>query len=57
MSMTGHVSEKQKNRYTHFDTTKFSEVVAAQKKLLGGGAAANEQLAMSNGAAMPPMSS
>jgi hypothetical protein len=38
MSMTGHVSEKQKKHYTHFDTAKFSEVVAAQKKLLGGGA-------------------
>jgi integrase len=38
MSMTGHVSEKQKNRYTNFDTTMFSEVVAAQKKLLGGAA-------------------
>jgi integrase len=34
MSVTGHVSKKMKERYTHFDTTKFSEVVDVQEKLL-----------------------
>jgi integrase len=34
MSLTGHASKKMKERYTHFDTTKFSEVVEVQEKLL-----------------------
>jgi integrase len=34
MSVTGHVSKKMKERYTHFDTTKFSEVASVQEKLL-----------------------
>jgi integrase len=34
MSVTGHITKKMKERYTHFDTTKFSEVVDAQEKLL-----------------------
>jgi integrase len=34
MSLTGHASKKMKERYTHFDTTKFIEVVNVQEKLL-----------------------
>jgi integrase len=34
MSITGHASKEMKRRYTHFDTTKFSEVVNVQEKLL-----------------------
>jgi integrase len=34
MSVTGHISQKSKKRYTHYDTTKFSEVVEVQEKLL-----------------------
>jgi integrase len=34
MAVTGHVTEKMKEHYTHFDTTKFSEVAEAQKNLL-----------------------
>ncbi|MDR2865103.1 MAG: tyrosine-type recombinase/integrase, partial [Spirochaetaceae bacterium] len=34
MSMTGHSSVQMKEHYTHFDTTKFSEVVAVQENLL-----------------------
>jgi integrase len=34
MSVTGHVSKKMKERYTHFDTTKFSEVADVQERLL-----------------------
>jgi integrase len=34
MAITGHVTEKMKKHYTHFDTTKFTEVTEAQKKLL-----------------------
>jgi integrase len=34
MSMTGHASLKMKEHYTHFDTTKFSEVIAVQENLL-----------------------
>jgi integrase len=34
MEVTGHLTEKSKKTYTHFDTTKFSEVVEAQKNLL-----------------------
>jgi integrase len=33
MSVTGHLTKKMKERYTHFDTTKFSEVVNAQEKV------------------------
>jgi integrase len=34
MAVTGHVAEKMKKHYTHFDTTKFSEVIEAQKRLM-----------------------
>jgi integrase len=34
MAITGHVTEKMKDHYTHFDTTKFTEVTEAQKRLL-----------------------
>jgi integrase len=34
MSVTGHLSEKEKEKYTHFDTTKFTEVIDVQEKLL-----------------------
>jgi integrase len=34
MSLTGHASKKMKEHYTHFDTTKFVEVVDVQEKLL-----------------------
>jgi integrase len=34
MEITGHLTEKSKKTYTHFDTAKFSEVVEAQKNLL-----------------------
>jgi integrase len=34
MAITGHVTEKMKKHYTHFDTTKFTEVTEAQKRLL-----------------------
>jgi integrase len=34
MSLTGHASKKMKERYTHFDTTKFTEVIGVQEKLL-----------------------
>jgi integrase len=34
MSVTGHLSEKEKEKYTHFDTTKFTEVIDIQEKLL-----------------------
>jgi hypothetical protein len=34
MSLTGHTTEKMKKRYTHFDTTQFSEVVEVQEQLL-----------------------
>jgi hypothetical protein len=36
MSLTGHASKQMRERYTHFDTTKFSEVVDVQQKLLTG---------------------
>jgi integrase len=34
MAITGHVTEKMKEHYTHFDTKKFMEVTEAQKSLL-----------------------
>jgi integrase len=34
MAVTGHVTEHMKQHYTHFDTTKFSEVTEAQRSLL-----------------------
>jgi site-specific recombinase XerD len=34
MSLTGHLTEESKKRYTHFDTTRFMEVVDVQEKLL-----------------------
>jgi hypothetical protein len=34
MSLTGHLTEESKKRYTHFDTTMFMEVVDVQEKLL-----------------------
>jgi integrase len=34
MEVTGHLTEKNKRRYTHFDATKFFEVTDAQKNLL-----------------------
>jgi integrase len=34
MSLTGHASQKMKEHYTHFDTTKFTEVIGVQEKLL-----------------------
>jgi integrase len=34
MSITGHASKKMKEKYTHFDTTKFTEVIGVQEKLL-----------------------
>jgi integrase len=34
MAVTGHVTEKMKKHYTHFDTTQFTEVTEAQKSLL-----------------------
>jgi integrase len=34
MSITGHVTKEMKEHYTHFDTTKFVEVVKVQEKLL-----------------------
>jgi integrase len=33
-AVTGHVTKKMQEHYTHFDTTKFSEVTEAQKSLL-----------------------
>jgi integrase len=35
MAVTGHVTNNMKEHYTHFDTTKFSEVIEAQKRLMG----------------------
>jgi integrase len=34
MEVTGHLTEKNKKRYTHFDATKFYEVMEAQKSLI-----------------------
>jgi integrase len=34
MSLTGHASKKMKERYTHFDTAKFTEVIGVREKLL-----------------------
>jgi integrase len=34
MAITGHVTEKMKEHYTHFDTTAFSEVTAVQESLM-----------------------
>jgi integrase len=34
MAVTGHVTKKMKEHYTHFDTTKFLEVTEAQKRLM-----------------------
>jgi integrase len=34
MAVTGHVTKKMKEHYTHFDTTSFVEVMAAQQKLM-----------------------
>jgi integrase len=34
MAVTGHVTERMKEHYTHFDTTEFSEVMEAQKNLM-----------------------
>jgi integrase len=35
-AVTGHESEKERERYTHFDTREFGEVREVQRKLLGG---------------------
>jgi integrase len=34
MSVTGHASRKMKERYTHFDNTKMTDVIAVQERLL-----------------------
>jgi integrase len=34
MSITGHMTKEMKEHYTHFDTTKFTEVIDAQEKLM-----------------------
>jgi hypothetical protein len=34
MAVTGHVTKKMKEHYTHFDTSSFVEVMAAQQKLM-----------------------
>jgi integrase len=35
MAVTGHVTEKMKEHYTHFDTTEFTEVTAVQERIMG----------------------
>jgi integrase len=39
MSLTGHGSDQMRKRYTHFDTTKFAEVVEVQNTLIEDGGA------------------
>ncbi|WP_162502770.1 tyrosine-type recombinase/integrase, partial [Treponema endosymbiont of Eucomonympha sp.] len=37
MAITGHVTEKMKENYTHFDSAGFTEVTAVQESLMGQG--------------------
>jgi hypothetical protein len=34
MAVTGHMTEKMKEHYTHFDATQFTEVIEAQESLM-----------------------